>query len=762
MTVSTTTNRASYSGNGSTTAFAYGFKIFADADLTVIIRASTGAETTKTLSTHYNVSGAGNASGGNVTFTSGNVPASGETVVILRELTLTQGTDYVANDPFPAESHEDALDRLTMITQQLDEAVGRSLKVSSTNVIATSEFTTSATDRANKLLSFDGDGDLTVTEGKVDTVTSSVSAVSAGGTPTASATYTVASGALALAFGLVTGNTGATGLTGSTGAAGANAGIGMTFSNSTSDADPGAGKLAFNNGTVSSASVVFIDDADDNGVDISGFVQSFDDVSNAVARGILLITKEGAASTFALFKVTGAVTDASGYNKVAVTHVASNGTFSNADGIRVHFTYSGADAASTDLSVDSSPQLGGNLDVVTHNIVSTSNRNINILPNGTGNVSLGNLVFNADQSAGSSQDNFVLTFDNSASTISLEAVQPATPNLIINGNMAVSQRGASSTGVSAGGYETVDRFRTAYNGTPDQLRVTHAQVADAPAGFTNSFKLTVTTEEDALASDERVRFQQRIEAFNLQQLAFGTSSASAITLSFYVKSSIAGTYGVDLKNSDASRSAAQSYTISSADTWEKKTLTFAGDTAGAFNNDNGEGLVVSWVLAAGTDYTSGTLATAFASTTNANLAPSGQENLIGTDNATWQLTGVQLQAGTIANPVFQHELYAETLQKCQRYYNRLGFMKHQFYSSSAGTTNPDLVDSITFPPMRDAPAANPYTDANYSSSGSTNTTDTTLTLADIGISSLTSAAQRSSSGAKTVRTTYYLELVSEL
>ena len=270
----------------------------------------------------------------------------------------------------------------------------------------------------------------------------------------------------------------------------------------------------------------------------------------------------------------------------------------------------------------------------------------------------------------------------------------------------------------------------------------------------------MTTPETTLATDERVRLQQRIEAFNLQQLAFGTSSASAITLSFYVKSSITGTFGVDLKNEDAGRSAAQSYTISNANTWEKKTLTFAGDQTSGFNNDNGVGLTVSWVLAAGTDYTSGTLATAFASTTSANLAPSNQINLIGTDNATWQLTGVQLEAG-VATP-FEHESYASNLQKCQRYYNRLGFMKHQFYSSSASTTNPDLIDSITFPPMRDAPAANPYTDANYSSSGSTNTTDTTLTLSDIGISSLISQAQRTSSGAKTVRTSYYLELVSEL
>ena len=217
MTVSTTTNRASYSGNGSTAAFAYGFKIFADADLTVIIRSSAGVETTKTLTTHYTVSGAGTDSGGNVTFTTGNIPASGETVVILRKLTLTQGTDYVANDPFPAESHEDALDRLTMIAQQHDEAIGRALKVSQTNVIATSEFTTSASDRANKLLSFDGSGDLTVTTGKVDTVTISASGLSAGATPTATATYTAASGALALALGIPAGATGATGATGASG-----------------------------------------------------------------------------------------------------------------------------------------------------------------------------------------------------------------------------------------------------------------------------------------------------------------------------------------------------------------------------------------------------------------------------------------------------------------------------------------------------------------------------------------------------------------
>ena len=396
MTVSSTTTKNSYSGNASTTVFAYGFKIFSDDDITVIIRTdSTGAEVTKTKTTHYTVSGVGSSSGGNVTFTTGNTPASGETVVLLRSTARTQLTDYTPNDPFPAASHEDALDKLTFIAQEIEEELARSIKVSKTNTISSSEFTTSASARANKLLSFDGSGDLTVTEGKVDTVTATASSVSAGGSPTASATYTASTGALALALGLPTGATGATGNS---------AGLQMTFNNSTSDADPGAGKLALNNSTLSSVSVMFFDDADDNGADISSFVQSFDDASNVTAKGLIHIEKEGTASTFALYKVTGAITDASGYTKVPVSHLVSNGTFSNSDGIRVDFSYSGNDGAGslTELSGDTSPQLGGDLDMNGQDIVTTSNADIELAPNGTGktvlkgNTNPGTLVFNCE------------------------------------------------------------------------------------------------------------------------------------------------------------------------------------------------------------------------------------------------------------------------------------------------------------------------------------------------------------------------------
>jgi len=164
MTISSTTVKNSYSGNGSTTQFAYSFKIFADSDLQVIIRSSTGTETVKTITTHYTVAGAGNANGGSVTFTSGNIPASGETVVLRRAVPQTQAIDYIANDPFPAESHEEGLDRATMTTQQVQEELNRSIKLSRTNTMTSTEFTTSATDRANKILAFDSSGELSVTQ----------------------------------------------------------------------------------------------------------------------------------------------------------------------------------------------------------------------------------------------------------------------------------------------------------------------------------------------------------------------------------------------------------------------------------------------------------------------------------------------------------------------------------------------------------------------------------------------------------------------
>jgi trimeric autotransporter adhesin len=164
MTISSTTVRNSYSGDASTTTFSYTFKIFADSDIQVIIRSANGTETTKTITTHYTVTGAGNSGGGSVIFTSGNIPTATQTVVLRRNIPQTQAIDYIANDPFPAESHEEGLDRATMAIQQLQEELTRSIKLSKTNTMTSTEFSVGASDRANKILAFDTNGELAVTQ----------------------------------------------------------------------------------------------------------------------------------------------------------------------------------------------------------------------------------------------------------------------------------------------------------------------------------------------------------------------------------------------------------------------------------------------------------------------------------------------------------------------------------------------------------------------------------------------------------------------
>jgi len=164
MTISSTTVKNSYSGNGTLDTFNYTFKIFADADIQVIIRDATATETVKTLTTHYTVTGAGSASGGTIVFTAGNIPSATETVVIRRASPQTQAIDYIANDPFPAESHEEGLDRSMMAIQQLQEEIDRSIKLSRTNTMTSTEFAVGSTDRAGKIFGFDDNGELVVSQ----------------------------------------------------------------------------------------------------------------------------------------------------------------------------------------------------------------------------------------------------------------------------------------------------------------------------------------------------------------------------------------------------------------------------------------------------------------------------------------------------------------------------------------------------------------------------------------------------------------------
>jgi len=243
--------------------------------------------------------------------------------------------------------------------------------------------------------------------------------------------------------------------------------------------------------------------------------------------------------------------------------------------------------------------------------------------------------------------------------------EPNFRNIIINGSMDLAQRGTSLTGETSGGYYTTDRFR--YSKTSTAPTLNHSQSTDVPTGqgFFYSRKLEVTT-VDAPASNEWSLLEQRIEGQNLQYLKKGTSSAESLTASFWVKATKTGTYIVRLNDTDNTRQISKSYTINSSNTWEKKTITFAGDTSGTLDNDNAESLSIEFVLQAGTDYTSGTLATSWESTTNANSYV-GQVDTFDTLNNTFFLTGVQLEAGSVASD-FEFLPVDVNLQRCQRYY----------------------------------------------------------------------------------------------
>ena len=275
-------------------------------------------------------------------------------------------------------------------------------------------------------------------------------------------------------------------------------------------------------------------------------------------------------------------------------------------------------------------------------------------------------------------------------------------NLIINGAMNVAQRGTVAS-VTNGMYGGPDRYAITEN---NDLVVTLSQDTDVPTGngFLNSMKVDVTTADSSTAAGEYGFLGQKFEGQNLQRLKKGTSNAESVTLSFWVKSTITGTYIIQLYDNDNGRHICKSYTVSSSNTWEFKTLTFAGDTTGAFGDDNAHSLQVYWWLVAGSDYTSGTLATSWASFTAANAAV-GQVNAVNSTDNNFYLTGVQLEIGTSATP-FEHEDFGTTLAKCQRYFFR--FQSDTAYDAFAPAywlVTTQVYSMYEFPvTMRDQPA----------------------------------------------------------
>ena len=245
-------------------------------------------------------------------------------------------------------------------------------------------------------------------------------------------------------------------------------------------------------------------------------------------------------------------------------------------------------------------------------------------------------------------------------------------NLIINGAMTVSQRSTSETGVNGSGYKTLDRIRYSANSLA-ATEITHEQSTDAPDGFANSLKVTVTTAEGSVGAADGFRpIDYRIEGQDLQHLQYGTSGAKSLTLSFYVKSSVTGTYGVCFyRDESTDRQITDTYTISSANTWEYKTITIPGDTSASITNDNASRFNIYFHAGAGSDSTSTDSSGSWVNYTFAGFAYGNAVNLQNTLNATWQVTGIQLEVGSKATP-FEHRSYGDELARCQRYFYKIG------------------------------------------------------------------------------------------
>jgi hypothetical protein len=265
--------------------------------------------------------------------------------------------------------------------------------------------------------------------------------------------------------------------------------------------------------------------------------------------------------------------------------------------------------------------------------------------------------------------------------------------LMINGDMQVAQRATTVTGVTSTTMATCDRinFFISSAGT-----WTIKQTADAPAGsgFAKCYELDCTTADGSLSASDQARIELKFEGQDCQLFKKGTSSAEKMTICFWVKSHKTGTHVLQVYDADNNRSVSQQYTISSADTWEKKTVNIPADTTGAFTNDNGESLNLSWWIAAGTDFTSGTINTTWESRTLTKIADGQVNGADSTDN-NFRITGIQIEVGEYDSttiPPFQHESFGDNLLRCQRY-----FEKTYDYSEAPGTDTFDGMKWIAVP-----------------------------------------------------------------
>ena len=274
-------------------------------------------------------------------------------------------------------------------------------------------------------------------------------------------------------------------------------------------------------------------------------------------------------------------------------------------------------------------------------------------------------------------------------------------NRIINGAMVIDQRNAGASVTPSSGQFTLDRWNaTTVTGTNKFSVQQNAGSVTPPAGFINYLGVTSLSAYSITANDIQL-ITQAIEGFNVADLGWGTANAKTVTLSFWVRSSLTGNFGGSIRNLDNNRSYPYSYTITAANTWEQKSVTIAGDTSGTWYKNNTAGMYVSWGLGVGSTY-SGTVG-AWAGSLVA--APTGATSVVGTNGATFYITGVQLEVGTQATS-FEYRQYQQELSLCQRYYYKITPTSGRSFSLGFGRDTTRSIGFMAFPTtMRTAPTA---------------------------------------------------------
>jgi len=270
-------------------------------------------------------------------------------------------------------------------------------------------------------------------------------------------------------------------------------------------------------------------------------------------------------------------------------------------------------------------------------------------------------------------------------------------NILYNGAMQIHQRGNTTTASGSSKY-FVDRFNVFSNGSEAVANLQQSTDVPSGNGFAKSLLIDVTTAESSVAASEIAVLRQIMEGYDLQQLQYGASSARPVTLSFWVKSPKAGTHICELWHfTSPVRTQSQSYTVSSANTWEKHSVTFSGDTATALDNDSNYTMAVQWGLFAGTNYTSGTLATSWQNSGDTNRYV-GQQNLFDNTSNNFYLTGAQLEVGNSVSD-FEHRSYGEEFSLCKRYYEEISPANSTYYgvgSVSSGGSSPTVIGQVSW------------------------------------------------------------------